>query len=234
MIKRELTNRIRYLIDEWIPPVVRDSYWFMYPFFYIAYHGKDIKRKMHFKSLVYSMTENEYLNFYCNNESISSGRLTDLSESNILYILENIGTNAQTIIDIGCGKGYLLNRIHQICSGSQLTGVDLQNQLQYSSIGFVQSGITILPFEDNSFDTVICTHTIEHIVSLQQATEELVRITRKKLIIVTPRQRYFYYTVDGHVNFFYEKEQLTRYLPFEKYSCIELDMDWIYIGEKSQ
>ena len=232
MIRREITNKIRYVLDEWIPPVIRDSYWFMYPFFFFAYHGKDIKQKMHFKSLVHNMTDQEYQDFYCRNESISSRRLTDLSESNIQYILKNIAGNLQSIVDIGCSKGYLLDRIKKISPDARLCGVDLQNQLQFDGIEFVKSGITRLPFADNSFDLVICTHTIEHIVPLQQAINELVRVTKKKLIIVTPRQRYYYYTIDGHVNFFYKKEELLRYLPFSTYSCIELNMDWVFIGEK--
>jgi hypothetical protein len=79
---------------------------------------------------------------------------------------------------------------------------------------------------------VICTHTIEHIIPLQQAVNELMRITRQQLIIVTPCQRYFYYTLDGHINFFYRKEELLRYLPWKNYLCRKLDSDWVYIGYK--
>ena len=233
MIKREFTNKVRFVLDELIPPFIRDSYWFMFPFFYLVYKGKDIKRKMHFKSLVYGMTDKEYQDFYNEIDTISSKRNSDLSESNIRYLLNNIDDSPESIMDVGCGKGYLLNCIKKISPGSKLFGVDVQNRLRFEHIEFTEGNITSLPFADNSFDTVICTHTIEHIVSLQQAVDELVRITRKKLIIVTPCQRYFYYTLDGHISFFYKQAELIRYLPFKKYSCIKLEMDWIYVGNKN-
>ena len=48
---------------------------------------------------------------------------------------------------------------------------------------------------------VTCHHTIEHIPNLAPAIAELKRISRKQVMIVTPRQRYYYYTLDEHVNF---------------------------------
>ena len=119
MIKREFTNKVRFVLDELIPPFIRDSYWFMFPFFYIIYKGKDIKRKMHFKSLVYGMTDKEYQDFYNEIDTISSKRNSDLSESNIRYLLNNIDDSPESIMGVGCGKGYLLNCIKKISPGSK-------------------------------------------------------------------------------------------------------------------
>jgi SAM-dependent methyltransferase len=231
-MNRKITNKIRFILDECIPPFIRDSYWFMYPFFFIIYKGRDIKRKMNFKSLAYGMTEEQYNEFYKEIDAISGKRDTDLSESNIRYILDNIPAAAGRIIDIGCGKGYLLNRIRQMHPGAELFGLDLEDRLQYGGINFRSGSVTRLPFPDNYFDTVICTHTIEHIIPLQQAVDELIRVTSKQLIIVTPWQRYFYYTLDGHINFFYKPEELVRHFRLKKFSCVKMDMDWIYIGYK--
>lgn len=231
-MKRELTNTIRYFLDECLPPVLRDARWFMYPIFYIVYRGKEVSRKMHFKSLVTAMGEDEANAFYNEVDAISRSRKTDLAESNIRCILENLGPEGQRIADIGCGKGYLLHRIAEAYPGASLLGVDFENRLEYDNIPFAQGSVTKLPFADNQFDVVICTHTIEHILPLGQAIKELLRITRRRLIIVTPCQRYFYYTLDGHVNFFRQRWELLRWLPLEKYACRKLDMDWVYIGDK--
>jgi len=219
-------------MDEFIPAIIRDSYWFMYPFFYFIYKGKNIKRRMHFKSIAYTMSEDEYNNFYKEADAISSKRITDLSESNINYIIGNIPSGRNSIIDIGCGKGYLLDRIKKIHPDASLHGLDLENKIRYEEINFLKGSITSLPFPDNSFDIVICTHTIEHVIHLQHAVNELIRITKNRLIIVTPCQRYFYYTLDGHVNFFYKAEELLKYFNLPIYSCKKIDMDWIYIGDK--
>lgn len=231
-MNRKITNTIRFVLDELIPPIIRDSYWFMYPIFYIVYKGKDIKRKMNFKSIAYSLSENEYAAFYNEIDAISGKRATDLSESNIAYILKEIPADAASIIDIGCGKGFLLDRIRGIRPDAELYGLDVENRLRYGGIRFFSGSITRLPFPDNHFDTVICTHTIEHIIPLRQAIDELVRITRKQLIIVTPCQRYYYYTLDGHIHFFHQAEDLLRYFKLEKFSCVKLGMDWVYTGYK--
>jgi len=232
-MKRELTNKIRYVLDELLPPVIRDAYWFMYPIFWVIYKGKDVRRKMHFKSLVQSMSDDEANAFYNEVDAISRVRETDLAESNIRCILDNLGPGHHSIADIGCGKGYLLQRIRQAYPEASLLGCDVENRLAYGDIPFARGSVTALPFADNQFDVVICTHTVEHILPLQQAMNELVRIAKHRLIIVTPCQRYYYYTLDGHVNFFRHRSDLLRWLPLQKYVCNKLDMDWVYIGDKT-
>ena len=231
-MNRKLTNMIRFAMDEFLPPIIRDSYWFMYPIFFILYKGKNIKRKMNFKSLAYTLPENKLNELYKEVDVVSRNRQTDLAKSNIKYILDII-QDGQSVLDAGCGKGYLLNRIKQVYPRCNLQGLDLDNHLEYEGIHFNRGTLTALPFPDSHFDIVICSHTIEHIIALDKAIAELVRVTKKRLIVVTPCQRYFYYTLDGHVNFFYKEEELLRHLPFKSFVCKKLDMDWIYTGDKS-
>jgi ubiquinone/menaquinone biosynthesis C-methylase UbiE len=182
---------------------------------------------MNFKSLACALPENELNTFYKEVDPISRNRKTDLAESNIAFILNHI-ENGQSVIDVGCSKGYLLSRIRQAHPKNILKGFDLENNLEYEGISFTPGTITSIPFPDDHFDIVICTHTIEHIIQLDKAILELIRITRKKLIVVTPCQKYFYFTLDGHVNFFYkEEEELLCHFPLKTFVCKKLDMDWI-------
>ena len=71
-MNRRLTNAIRFVMDEFFPPVIRDSRWFMYPFYYFAYRGKNIREVMDFKSKVYQFTPEEYASFYQGLNTISS------------------------------------------------------------------------------------------------------------------------------------------------------------------
>ena len=50
-------------IDEFIPPIIHDSKWFMLPFYWFAYRGKLVKEAMEFKSRIASMTPEEYVPF---------------------------------------------------------------------------------------------------------------------------------------------------------------------------
>lgn len=231
-MKREYTNIIRFLMDELVPPIIRDSYWFMYPFFYFAYGTrKNLRRKMQFKSLAYSMNSEEYKAF-CIENLVPFKRETNLCESNIKMILGSIRHDFGNVLDVGCGNGYLLNRVAEINPNLELFGLDIMQDPNLKNVTFTKGDISKVSFADNHFDTVICTHTLEHIIDVQKAFDELIRITKRKLIIVVPCQRYFYYSVDGHMQFFNKEAELLRYLPFKKFTLKKLHMDWVYIGEK--
>lgn len=230
---RNISNIIRFMMDEFIPPIIRDSYWFMYPFFYVGSRGNNVSQIMNFKSLVHNFSEEEYIRFYSQLNSVSRRRKTDISNSNLNFLLKNIDKNSQHILDVGCGNGYLLTRIKKENPDVKLTGFDVVNKMDLTNgINFFQGNITSMPFKDNEFDTVICTHTIEHILHLETSINELVRITKNQLIIVTPCQRYFYYTLDEHINFFQKKEMLTSLFPFVKFACQKINFDWVYVGYK--
>lgn len=230
-MNRDITNVIRYFMDEWIPPVIRDSRWFMYPFFYIAYRGRNIREVMDFKSRVYSFTPEDYDRFYNNLNTISRNRVTDLNTPSLEYILNHIDPSAQTLVDVGCGNGFLLQQIRQRHPNLQLTGFDIKNTDPNADVySYVKGNIEKMPFPDKSFDVVTCSHTVEHLIKLEQCISELVRIARKQIFIVTPCQRYYYYTLDEHVNFFPFKEKLTSVIPVKDHVCEKLKGDWVYLG----
>ena len=219
-------------MDELIPPIIRDSRIFMYPFFYMIYKTrKDIDRRMDFKALSYKMTESEYMKF-CHESLVPFKRETNLCKSNIDLILQNLKSEKGKLVDIGCGNGYLLQKIHEVNPDLELCGVDINKDKNFPDFSFKAGNITKLDFTDEQFDIVTCTHTIEHIINVQAAFDELIRITKRKLIIVVPCQRYFYYTLDGHIQFFYKEEELLSFLPFKKFTLTKKDMDFVYIGEK--
>ncbi|MBN4049723.1 class I SAM-dependent methyltransferase, partial [Bacteroidales bacterium AH-315-N07] len=197
---RSITNVIHFMLDECIPPIIRDNKYFMYPFFYIWFHGKNIDTIMNLKSKIHDFTDEDYENFYKHLDSMARDRVTDLSEISIKYILNNLDQEAKTVLDVGCGNGYLIKRIAE--KGYECSGCDLKDDFNHTEFNFYKGAIESLPFEDNQFDIVTCCHLIEHLRDLNKAISELKRITKKQLIIVTPCQKYHYYTIDEHINFF--------------------------------
>lgn len=232
-MNRSITNTIRFVMDELIPPFIRDSKLFMYPFYLFAYRGRNIKEVMQFKSKVYTYTPEEYSTFYNNLNTISRNRATDMNQTCIDFVLEKIDPTAENLIDIGCGSGYLLEKIGGKFPAIHLNGFDIKTPSGKESFNYIHGNIEKLPFEDCAFDVVVCCHTIEHLLKLDVCINELVRITKKQLFIVTPCQRFFYYTLDEHINFFPFKERLTSILPIADFECLNMNGDWAYLGTKS-
>ena len=229
-MKRELTNKFRFILDELIPPIIRDSRWFMWPFFVVAYGKLSVSKLMDFKSRAYSMNESEYAQFYGSlGNSMSKRRGTDLNEKSIEYLTANFPKqDGLSIIDVGAGNGYLLEHICRSGNWTRVVGVDVapskKGQIRFE----IHAGaLPSLPFRDKEFDVVTCTHVLEHVLDPAASVKELIRIARKTLFVVVPRQRWYYYTLDEHLNFYTRAEPL-KYL-FEPYDAVVtlLDGDWV-------
>ena len=234
-MNRKITNIIRFCMDELLPPIIRDNKYFMYPFYVFAYRGRNIKQVMNFKKTVYQFTSNEYDHFYNNLNSISRNRTTDLNESCIDYILHVIGSSPSlsSLIDVGCGNGFLLNLIHEKFPHVKLYGFDIKNKntVDAKNFEYFQGNIDNLPFQAQQFDIVICSHVLEHLINIHQCVSELKKITKQKLLVVTPCQRYFFYTLDEHIHFFEYKEKLTQLFKLKNFECKKIDGDWVYLAD---
>lgn len=217
-------------MDECLPPVIRDNKYFMYPFFYYAYRRKNIDQTMNIKSLVYNLSDEEYSSFYNDLDTISRNRETDLNTGCLNTIIDSISSPIGSLLDIGCSNGFLLEKIHEKYPELRLYGVDIKQAKKSGNYDFIAAFVERLPFQDKSFDVVTCCHTLEHIKNEQKAINELKRITRKQLIIVVPCQRYYFYTLDEHINFYPFKEKLISTVNMTKYECQKILGDWFYKG----
>jgi ubiquinone/menaquinone biosynthesis C-methylase UbiE len=91
-----------------------------------------------------------------------------------------------------------------------------------------------LPFADRAFDTVVCTHVIEHILDYRAAIAELRRITGRRLIIVVPRERESIYAFNPHFNFFpYRHSFLRAMIPVPAQNlCLDVGRDIFYMEDR--
>jgi ubiquinone/menaquinone biosynthesis C-methylase UbiE len=202
VLKRDFTKYLNYVFDNVIPPVLRDSRYFMMLFFYPLF-GRKYRYFMEYKKKAFLLSEGEFNDYYKLLEDRHIKRETDLNKKTIKYIIDNI--TGETVLDLACGRGYLVKLLSRLFPGKMIFGMDIiipeiadiPDNLQLRA-----GNIEAIDFPDKYFDTVICAHTLEHVQNIDIAINELRRVCRKKLIIVVPRQREYKYTFDLHLHFF--------------------------------
>jgi SAM-dependent methyltransferase len=226
-MNREQSNLIRTVIEDWFPAVLRDSRLFQFAARQVW--GEHIDALADFRSRAPFVGAEEYRRLYEKHPRVHEG--TDNSQACIEQILQDIA--GTSVCDVGCGTGELLSRVRGTDrSFDKLTGVDFVVSWAQAieGVDYVAASIEHLPFADDSFDTVICTHVIEHILDYRRAIAELRRIARKRLIIVVPREREFRYSFNPHFNFFpYTHSFLRAMQPVPaQYHCRDIKRDIYY------
>ncbi len=119
---------------------------------------------------------------------------------NSLYevIIEELrDLNISTILDSGCGEGFLLNRLQEEAIGKSLMGIDISEdavnlgKLLFPNLDLRVGNIYKLPLESNSYDIVICTEVLEHLKDPKSALKEIVRVSKKYVILSVPNEPIF-------------------------------------------
>lgn len=235
-LNRNTTLIIHFILDQLLPPIIRDNRLVMKLLLRLAL-GRGYLWFIDFKGDINKFTEDSLKTYYINSSSSHIQRPTDLNPACVEKI-ENLSLG-RTVLDIACGRGYLAKRLSRKFS---VTGADytIPEALKRSSpdIQWDEVNIERLHYGDNKFDTVICTHTLEHVFDIHQAIRELRRVTKKRLIVVLPRQRPYQYTFDLHVHFFPYSWQVELLFGINgknnnKY-CELVNGDWLYVEEFKQ
>lgn len=147
------------------------------------------------------------------------------------------------VLDAGCGSGRHLRELAKR-PGLQIVGIDrnpkdvadalssLEQMPDALSHDYLvsQADITALPFENESFDCVICSEVLEHIPEHEKALSELVRVLKPDGHLVVSVPRYFSericwlisteYSSDegGHIRI-YKKNELRKMLTQRGLQC---------------
>jgi len=118
-----------------------------------------------------------------------SGRWKPVAEKLIeIYNLKP----GDTVLDVGCGKGFLLYEMQLLMPELQITGFDIShhgladNRPDFKGNLFRYRAQDIYPFGDKSFDLVIslgCLHNLR-IFELKSALAEIERVGKKKYIMM--------------------------------------------------
>lgn len=98
------------------------------------------------------------------------------------------------ILDVGSGNGIfsleMSNHFKSVVglefSERIIFAEKYLNQTSNKNIKFVKGDATNIKFKDNSFDFVYCTGVVEHILDINKAIKEIVRVSKECILIDTP------------------------------------------------
>lgn len=89
------------------------------------------------------------------------------------------------VVDLGCGLSPFVSVVHGV--GVDFSPVTISKCRElYPDTEFVHSRVTHTPFKDKEFDTSVAGEVIEHLENPKDLIDEMVRITKKRIIISTP------------------------------------------------
>lgn len=231
-MNRSLTNKINWCLDHLLIPGLRDNKAFMSLLFRVAL-GPKYRYYMEFKDKVPVMSEAEINHYYELLADTFMKRETDNNSQCVEYLCNACTRSVDRILDAACGKGYVINRIYEASRSKECYAVDIVvPEVQNPDICYVGASITSLPFDDDYFDVVICTHALEHIKEHQKALQELRRVCRGKLMIVLPKQREYRYTFDLHIHFFPYLYSVKNFIGNPAAEIFEMGKDWMIIEQQ--
>lgn len=214
---RNITNKLRATLDDWLPPVVRDS-----AIFRLAVRlwlGPNAIPD--FKYRAFDMSDEAFAKAYSDLGGLYTERPSDTTKAQAEWILANIGQENANVLEIGPGAGYLTKRLRD--AGHSVTELDLS--VDTHSANRIKGTLEQLPHPDKSFDVVILAHVLEHVRSLTRAFLHLERVSKGRVLIVTPKQRFYRWTFDYHLHFFYSVEHLASHIHKGQARGVEIDGD---------
>ena len=102
----------------------------------------------------------------------------------------------QKILDVGCGKGFLLYEFTQVVPGIEIAGLDISQYAIDHAKPEVQSSVQQglaqnLPYEDAAFDFVYSVTTLHNLLifDLKKAVQEIARVSKSNSHIIVESYR---------------------------------------------
>jgi len=122
-------------------------------------------------------------------------RLIDRFHAKVTKIVT--GLHPATLLDAGCGEGFVAGIFLKAMPSLELTGFDVLEdsvklaQLRNPRGTFAVGDIYNIAFPDNHFDVVCCFEVMEHLHEPDRALAELARVARRAVVMSVPHEPFF-------------------------------------------
>ncbi len=104
---------------------------------------------------------------------------------------------SESVLEIGCGEGFVAGQLSPRHVGSSYVGVDLNAEdienlkAKFPAVEAHQGSIYDLSFLDREFDVVVCAEVMEHLDDPAAALEQIVARKPKWVILSVPHEPWF-------------------------------------------
>ena len=228
-LSRRASLWINEALDRYLPPSMRDSRVF-----------GNLARRMYgdltidiveLKDKAFYLSRSEFTAFYQSFRSRFDQGATDLTPESLDGVLRAV--RGKSVLDVACGLGYVCERL---APGHDVVGCDVAvsagRRGTHPNVRWCDGNVEELPFRDGAFDTVVSTHTLEHVQHFGAALDELRRVARQRIVVVVPHQRPYRATFNPHIHFFPYKFSLLAWTGTDRPHTLDLvGGDWLFVED---
>lgn len=160
--------------------------------FYLRYRNKPYRIK-HFKDLfmsyqnIHQPVENHYGDFYFSTHQKEVGEFAGVAN---LYLFRKSIKTSDTVLDFGCGGGFILKNLH--CANKIGVEVNPVARNYCNEINKIKCYASLSDVPDESIDVIISNHCLEHVTSPYEIIIELYKKLKPggRIILVVPLDSY--------------------------------------------
>jgi SAM-dependent methyltransferase len=228
-LSRKASLWINEALDRYVPPAMRDSK--LFGFLARKMYGHLTIDIVELKDKAFYLSRAEFAAFYQNLRSRFDQGVSDLTAESLEAVLRAV--TGHSVLDVACGLGYLCERLapdHDVVGCD--VAVSAGRRGSHPNVRWCDGNVEELPFRDDAFDTVVSTHTLEHVQHLGIALGELRRVARQRVVVVVPHQRPYKATFNPHIHFFPYRFSLLAWTGTDRPHTLDLvGGDWLYVED---